>query len=210
MIRKVISLVALIALSYLAIAPRDSSACLPMPLFPWEPDENEVGVDTTPPQAIVVRGVNISRSHLNEGCEGGCGDELGSIWIEMELADDRTPPDRMGVRLLVVEGVAPVAIPDYPVLADIYVSWNDGDGANQDEIDFVLEVTPLDLAGNEGPSTRIRVHHPGFGGCATVPGSLFAAYLVLGILALRQITARIGRARRSGQPRRAADNLAES
>jgi hypothetical protein len=67
-------------------------------------------------------------------------------------------------------------------MAHLYLYWDDGATDDQEFIAFELEITPLDLAGNEGPPTTVTVLDAGSGGgCGLThrPGSAAALLLAL-------------------------------
>jgi hypothetical protein len=129
-------------------------------------------------------------------------DHLG--WVDLRFAppvDDRTPPHKVGYRLVLVSGTLPdgLYLPVDPVRAyerstamhAIQLAWDDGETNDQEPLDFTLDVIPIDLAGLEGPPTRIVVAHGGTSssGCGTsrIPGSslpLLLCLLMLGLLRL--------------------------
>ena len=160
-----------------------------------EPNPAERELDRQPPApvtgnvALVVRGRRVD-SAVRSSCEG-----MGSIAIDITGAkDDRTPPERIGYRITHVAGTLPdgLSLPSdvrllparRPVAGDasrevfvLSLVWGDGATNDQEEIDFTLAVTAVDLAGNESaPSPPIRVRHPsGKPDPLTLPGCCPAA-----------------------------------
>lgn len=188
-------LCALFAMPVLAFAP-PAAACSMIGLVPWEADPDEVAADTTPPSALRVGQIHIWRGHANSACEGDSCADMGSIFVELDFEDDRTPPESMGVRIVVVEGRTP-AFPQGPVgtwftqdAHGLHLSWMDGARDTQEALDFTLALTPIDLAGNAGPSVQVEIHDPGSGGCGTSSGSTMPSILVLLALAARLVLRR--------------------
>lgn len=188
-------LCALVSVPLLVAAP-PAEACSMIGLVPWEADPDEVAADVTPPSALRVGDVRIWRGHANAACEGDSCADMGSIFVELGFEDDRTPPEWMGVRIAVVEGRTP-AFPQGPEgtwftqdAHGLHLTWVDGARDMQEALDFTLELTPIDLAGNAGPSVRVEIHDPGSGGCGTSSGSTMPSVLVLLALAARLVLRR--------------------
>ncbi len=165
----------------LVLTPRLSTACdwgAP-PLH--ELDLEQVGVDVEPPSAIQNVEFEVFRG---EGPNGSCGLTMtgsschGVGRIELIITpptDDGTPTESLGYMVVLVDGEFPkqleIEMPGEPwrggtPSADstqtFVLHWEDGGGPEDHErIDFTLDITPMDLAGNEGPAFRIRVRDRG-------------------------------------------------
>lgn len=178
------------------VAARPAEACSMIGLVPWEADPDEVAADATPPSALRVGDVRIWRGHANAACEGDSCAGMGSIFVELGFEDDRTPPEWMGVRITVVEGRTPPLTqgPEGTWFTQdahgLHLAWVDGARDTQEALDFTLELTPIDLAGNAGPSVQVEIHDPGSGGCGTSSGSTMPSVLVLLALAARLVLRR--------------------
>jgi MYXO-CTERM domain-containing protein len=186
---------ALVALTVLASA-RPADACSMIGLAPWTADPDEVAADTTPPSALGVGEIRIWRGHANSACEGDSCADMGSVFVELAFEDDRTPPEWMGVRIAVVEGRTPPFLqgPDGTWFTQdaqgLHLAWMDGARDTQEALDFTLELTPIDRAGNAGPSVQVEIHDPGSGGCGTSSGSTMPSWVVLLALATRLLLRR--------------------
>ena len=102
-----------------------------------------------------------------DGAIGSCGD-LSSIVLHATATDNATPSERMGFRVRVVDGVAPISVPDQnlePESQDEMRFFMDGSRG----FAFTLEVRAVDLNGNLGPPAMIYIEDEpdDAGGCAT-------------------------------------------
>ena len=135
-----------------------------------ELDAAEQKIDRQPPVQVEARFTSVVRGG---GAPGSSCNDLGFIVIELvRVDDDRTPRERLGYRVTLVEGTLPgwgmssaVRVVPAPVKGkplQFTLAWVDGATDNQEPIDFTLTVTAVDMAGNESvPSSPIRVSHPG-------------------------------------------------
>src|SRR5688572_9046465 len=95
------------------IGVRHAHACSRLGLVPQELDASARSTDTAAPERPSITGVGVTRSYgpRNHGCTGHSGsscDGTGTIGIEIaEGTDDRTPPDRIGYRIVHVGGKLP-------------------------------------------------------------------------------------------------------
>ncbi len=151
------------------------------------PDPAEVGVDIAAPAALGPVTVNLNRGTRPEadGCGGGAAtscDDIAILDISFDDAiDDRTPAERMGYVVRLVAGSLPtgITLSDEPVrLPGGGLVYSFGDNSeDQDDIDFTVSITPVDLAGNEGPGTEVRIRAAGNSACSG--GSTSALTLLL-------------------------------
>jgi hypothetical protein len=154
----------------LTLLARPAEACSPPYNVPHELDAAEQAVDTSAPSAIGGLAVDVQRGAgpRSDGCFGGSQmttscDDTGFVTLTFAPAtDDRTPADRMGYEVLVTSGDAPFAL-EGAVRSDgrIVFVWSDGATDDQEALDFTLAVTPIDLAGNRGPTSEARVTDAG-------------------------------------------------
>lgn len=173
-----------------------ASACSLAGPAPHELDPAEVGVDVTPPtppRAVAT----VTRSETTNSAQ--CGG-FGTITLTIvDAADDRTPREELGFRVVIEGGKVP---PDMHVLDEpqrlfagknLFLHFSDPDPDDQESFAFQLRLISVDLAGNESePSEVIGASDPGGSGCALArgtrpsawPGVLFA--VVLAALALRR------------------------
>jgi hypothetical protein len=183
----------------------DAAACSPIPNQLHEIDPAEADVDRTPPSVVATVGpVYRGHGYKQTGACSWSGDscmDSGSFSINVKPTDDRTSPERMGYIVRLVDGNPPglaenqlgIAIrSSYTDGSMLVFYWDDGATDDQEPIDFTLEVTPIDLAGNEGEPVLVEVHDPGSGGCGA--GSPLAGHLGITLLAvLASIVLRTGR-----------------
>jgi hypothetical protein len=140
----------------------------------------------------IVRGVG--PQCIGPSCSSTSCDGLGRIELSLGAAsDDVSAAENIGYRLRVVEGALPdgLAIDETrradgiaDGTASLVLLWIDEAEDEQEPFDFVLGVTPIDEAGNEGEELSISLADEGraAGGCATVHGG-GAGALALGFLA---------------------------
>jgi hypothetical protein len=186
------------------LCPVRADACSFGPLETHSLDESEKAVDSTSPTALGTSSYTVERGHGPErsGCTetaSSC-DGTGNITLYLgEVSDDRTPEEKLGFRVELVAGNAPSnstwpSDPNAPsatvrahVGRTLFLHFEDGEDEDQEAIDFTLRVRAVDLAGNEGPPTEIRIRDSGSdSGCRVASGSVdlspvFA--LLLGALA---------------------------
>jgi hypothetical protein len=206
-----------VVLMALAGLPGRLSACS-MGNEPFAIDLEAAAVDREAPGVIGAVEVRVRRGvgETREGClarSSNSNDDLGSITLSFEPpVDDRTAWTDFGYRFRVVEGEPPgvEGLPEHPVRGhlntqlveregedprvDLYLEWDDGSTDDQEPLAFVLEVIPLDLAGNEGPPTLVVVNDAGsWGGCAVAnrPEAM-AAYLILATIVVLAVSRRRG------------------
>jgi hypothetical protein len=137
-----------------------------------ETDAAEQKLDRQPPDRVEATVVRIMRGRA-PGPESTSCDDIGVIEIELRrFEDDRTPRQRLGYRLALVEGTLPdgMRLPAEALRAfvtagtpvRIPLPWLDGATDAQEPFEFSLTVTAIDLAGNGGaPSLPVRISHPG-------------------------------------------------
>jgi uncharacterized protein (TIGR03382 family) len=154
--------------------------------------------DTVAPTAATEEGVSIVRGVgpqcVGPACSSSSCDDLGRIELSLGAAsDDVSAAENIGYRLRVIEGALPDGLTvDETRRADsladgtanLLLLWIDEAEDEQEPFDFVLGVTPIDEAGNEGEELSIPLADEGraAGGCATVHGG-GAGALALGLLA---------------------------
>jgi len=179
---------ALCALLLLAAPRPEARACsFPAP-EPHTLDLAEVGVDVAAPGPIAAIKTQIIRGRGADcGAASSC-DDLGRVELTVTPgSDDRTPTDRLGYRLVLVDGRLPTgaSLPSEPVRlfsGRLLVLWLDGATDDQEAVSFTLALIPVDLAGNEGPAFEVRVRDPGSGcqgGHVELPLWLMLALLTL-------------------------------
>lgn len=157
--------------------------------------------DTTAPAA--PSGPTVKAVHRGVGpqcdargvCSSTSCDDIASIQLAWTPGgDDTTADGDLGVRVRVVSGTAPEGL--WPVddavetgaAGSFTLTWIDGATDDQEALDFVVEVTELDRAGNESTPVEVHVTHAGASesdkdasGCAVVgpEGGLGLLALVL-------------------------------
>ena len=127
-------------------------------------------MDTEPPQPVLAEVGRITRGRNSTG--NSC-DDIGLVEVNIVRAgDNRTPMDRLGFRVTIVDGTIPWGfagrhaarrvVPDREGRVRFPLTWVDGASDVQEPFDFTFVVTAVDLAGNESAqSTPIRAAHPG-------------------------------------------------
>lgn len=175
----------------LVLATTDAHACK----LPYNDshsiDEEEVGLDETPPGEIA--GVDVGPIVIDRGGDG-CGECGSGTSLELTItpgSDDRTDPGALGHVVELIEGELPFPLPDGPVRGHtIYFRSN---STRSQRVSAVLEVRAVDRAGNVGPATRVEIDDRA-SGCRVAPLSGFgAAWLAIFALHL------LGRRRRAAR-----------
>ena len=162
--------------------------------------------DDTAPEPPTDVSVSINRG-FDSG--DGCGsnvvsscDDIGAVQLQLNepATDDQATPAKIGYLVEVVDGTPPrgLSIPADAVRAfngtQLWFSWVDDSTDGQEVIAFSVTLTPVDEAGNMGPSSDpIRIYDPGSAeGCATPnhAPSLDAALLFMGVAAVGRVLKR--------------------
>ena len=192
---------ALLAGIALSTTSERAYACSPVPNDTLEVANGRGG---EAPSGIGDPSVTLSRGNGTHA--SGCGrsstscDDMGSFQVHFTLATDAdSPPNRVGYRIELVAGRAPgyslaeylgrVLVPnsyfdDPEGRGTLFFHWDDGDTDDQEDVDFTITLTPVDIDGNEGPvSDPIRIRDGGSDGCSVgerrfSPGGFAAALSV--------------------------------
>ena len=150
---------------------------------PWRLDAKQAGRDSTPPDrprcsALVHRGSNPEHD-LGDGRVWSLPEaEDGVVTITVQGSDDQTPEERLGYRLAFAGGRLPpfMYLPSDPIMCFpirdkgrgehlLWIVWRDWDPQDPEHlqsIEFALQITCLDGAGNESaPSDTLWVTDPG-------------------------------------------------
>src|SRR3990172_4911422 len=146
-------------------------------------DPQEQAVDVTPPGAVSVAELVITRGEMG-GCELNSCDGIGLIDLTLTASDDRTPAEDLGYKLRFASGERPDAnmfIPEEPGHSPMTLSWDDGASDIQESFDFFLEIAAVDRAGNTGPWTLSEIADAGSGCGCRVRGGGTASLGVLGL-----------------------------
>ncbi len=175
-----VPIVIFLAVGTLYVKPAD--ACSVVGLDRHELDAEEQENDSIPPGRVTIASAEVLGRGKGPDCAGlgysqtSC-DDLGTIEMEITPAsDDRTPTEKMGYRIEVVDGEPPVGlIPDYDVRAQgggvLWLHWIDEAKDDQEPLDFTITIRAVDLGGNLGQiSEPIEIRHPGSGGCSSAGG----------------------------------------
>jgi hypothetical protein len=175
------------------LGARPARACKFAPLQPHTSDKARQATDkqpprfTSPPILTVTRG-NYSVDSPWLGCggeksSGDCSDD-GTIRIAVPVSDDQTPAEECGFFLTLVKGTLNegLELPPTAVRAingEIFLHLpRDNDLI---PLDFVLAVSPVDAAGNEGEQVQLPISSGG--GCSIVPGARPGTWLLVLLLA---------------------------
>ena len=130
-------------------------------------DPQEQAVDVTPPGAVSVAELVVTRGQMG-GCELNSCADIGLIDLTLTASDDRTPAEDLGYKLRFASGERPDAnlfIPAETVHSPMILYWEDG-ASIQESFDFFLEIAAVDRAGNTGPWTLVEIADGGSGcGC---------------------------------------------
>jgi hypothetical protein len=173
------------------------AACSLIQPAPHTVDATMQGIDQTPPALSALALDSVHRSDPPSGCGGGAGDScegLASMSIRVAASDDTSQSDQIGFLIAFVGGRPPsgLYLPLNPIRPGsdglLWFHWSDLDP--DAELDFSLDVVPVDLAGNFGTPGAVRIKDGGSGGCRiagssrrSLAGSV--SLLALAVLALR-------------------------
>jgi hypothetical protein len=158
------------ALLALSLQPRIATACVLQPTLQHRSDPTLQQIDTAAPRApVVVAAAAYRRSGMTCGQDvcvaNNCGD-LGGIAVDLEAGrDDRTPSNRLGYRLELVEGEVPEQLRRRlgvnlagPTPVRLHLAFDQVPAVNA-----TLRIIALDEAGNESaPSAPFELS---FDGC---------------------------------------------
>ncbi len=172
-------IVIFLAVGTLYAKPAEACSMRELERHGLDPDEQKN--DFIPPGRVSIVSAEVHHRGKGPDCEGlgysqtGC-DDVGSIEIEITpTSDDRTPSDKMGYRIELVDGEPPVGlIPDYDVRSQggiLWMNWIDEASDDQERLDFTITIRAVDMGGNLGQiSEPIEIRHPGSGGCSSAGG----------------------------------------
>jgi hypothetical protein len=164
-----------------SLLPERSDACSFL-LSTHAIDEAEQKLDTQRPDRVVGEVGRVTRGRGSRTLPDGlvtvssC-DDIGVIEVVLtHFRDDRTPVEKLGYRVALVDGTPPAGlrIEDSVLLTFVEsqtapssdrrfnLIWIDGAGDDQEPFDFTFVVTAVDLAGHESvASAPIRAQHQG-------------------------------------------------
>ena len=164
------ALLAIGCLLLVDIAPRMAGACSPPPANESHVLDPAHASDATPPGAVTVSDVTVYHDPPGDDDAGGCSNENechyspSRVNLVPRATDDATPAEKIGYQLRVVSGTAPehIQIPEEAVRPLEYTdSLELRFFDHTDAFAFDLEVRAVDLNGNLGPPTIVRVEDPG-------------------------------------------------
>lgn len=209
MVHRLILVVALVSVVMVPVmtAPRVASACS----FEGNGEhfiDSELD-DEVAPEAIGEVVPFLSRGSRTESGDTGCEtaatscDDIGAFTLTFEApSDNLSQPENIGYVIELVDGSLPsgVTLPAEPVRrnssGELFFAFKD-DSTDLKALNFSLRLTPIDEAGNLGPSTDpIRFSDPGDTGCNVAGAPSVGSALTYGLLALLILAAR----RRSSHP----------
>lgn len=172
-----IAAVTLPAVLSLVAAARPAHACSPSGNSPHVLDETFAD-DAIAPSAVETGEPMISRD------EGGCAMcGVGSrVMFQVEATDDRTPNERMGYAVRLRSGTLPpgMVLPVEPVTSYGMIDLSFDPQA--DGFAFELDVWAVDLNGNPGPSSVVRVFEPDESlGCAAGGSRRQGGFVLIGL-----------------------------
>ena len=199
------TLVSALLLCGIGAWPTHAAACKIKPY----PDQFQTGSTANgslqPPTTPSLVGVAVIRSKHAPPGNGDCA-EVGSLQIQFEIPGSSSWPADLGVRLSLLSGSLPLAfqIPAYALVATQGTLYFAGGDDPSQPMDFTLQASSVDGAGNESSPIAVHVTDPGrqSSGCsfagkpgraATHWGSL-AANCLLGLSLFRVLRLRASRA----------------
>ena len=168
----------LLAVTLAALACVASSHACSLISTPHVLDAEEQKIDHKAPDKVdasvarIVRGRG-SVAHEDWSMSATSCDDIGSVVLALKSRpnDDRTPPDKIGYRIILVDGKLPEgavvtasATRDLSPENELTFYWIDGATDDQEPIEFAVAIVAVDLAGNESdPSEPLWIRHPGKG-----------------------------------------------
>ncbi|HET6284083.1 MAG TPA: hypothetical protein VFH73_24210 [Polyangia bacterium] len=202
-----------LAMAGLLLAAQRAEACSVAGPVPHVVDSSKQATDTTAPPPPVVTLQKIKRG---QGPQGGPGctssasscDDLGTLTLLITAIDEDTPRESIGYRMELVSGrlpegftlpgdSRPLAPPDQSGQITMYLHWGDGATDDQESFDFTLSVRAIDLGGNVGGPTMLRISDDPTG-CSLVGARQSAPSLLMLTLAML-VLFRTSFARRASQ-----------
>ena len=127
-----------------------------------------VGVDQTPPHLAQPTVSAVQQLDNGGACDTNkCGWDHSATLANL-ATDDMSPADKIGYRVTVVAGTAPLvaswggAIDGAPD-GTLTLRWNENDGGNGGDFYFTLQLVAIDAAGNESAPQTVKVY--GADGC---------------------------------------------
>lgn len=152
--------------------------------------------DVQPPEAPEITAIEITRGRGPQPAGPGRSvstscDDLGIVSLSITQPDGGPDPDGdVGYLLELAEGTLAdgMSLPTEPWLGPILtLSWIDGATDDQEPFDALLAITPIDRAGNLGPTVTVELADDGVAagtGCRTTPAVPTGQLLVLASLGL--------------------------
>ena len=190
--------VALLGLTACATFSRPASACS-LPGFVPHQTDSTTG-DATAPGDLAALTYALTRSGNDD--QSSCGD-LAILTLNLEPPEDeQTPLEQLGFAIAAESVPDGLILPDGPVRApqgSLTFAWPDDSSGGHGIVAFTLAVSAVDLAGNVGPPSELRVYDGGdTEACSVAPrgarGSVapgFALMLVAFLTAARVIRRRV-------------------
>ncbi|HEY8141906.1 MAG TPA: hypothetical protein VIG06_04520 [Kofleriaceae bacterium] len=191
----------LVAVPLLLAEPPRADACSEEAPEPFTIDADSTDVNA--PARPILLDAWIERSDPPPGTDPDeeCSGALARLFVELSVGDDQTSADELGFTTRVVVGGVPFE-PDLESLevrrglsvaaatVDVVYRW--GRSAWDDPVEAMIELTPIDRAGNRGPSVLVELSDPGTedGGCSAAGGGAVAPGL---LVLLFFLLVRIGR-----------------
>jgi len=139
---------------------QSSLACERSAPAQFQIDPNRQGLDDVPPGKVEAE-----LTELEPGDGPFCVGDSHAILRITKSSDDRTPYDELGFTVRVIDGDAPTSLyqPEYLIRSvdgAITLMWGVGRKTPIPAVDFSVEISATDRAGNQGPaSDPIRIHH---------------------------------------------------
>jgi MYXO-CTERM domain-containing protein len=162
------------------LVPERVSACSPVQN---EPHQTAVlsPVDSVAPGPVIASVERVSLAEHKGPDVGDCS-STSVVVLVVSSSDDRTTPVELGYHLTLISGDS-LPLPAGDVRARnrrLYFPWV---SAGEERIDSLVGVQAVDLSGNIGPMTEVRVTGETQGGCS-ISGSAATATDPVGLTAL--------------------------
>jgi hypothetical protein len=161
-------LISLFLLATTAAWTPDAAACKIKPYPDQFPTGSTAGGSSQPPPTPSLVDARVTRSQHAPPGNGDCA-EVGRLHLQFGIVGSPSWPADLGVRLTLARGSLPPAfeIPAYALVApEGTLDFSGGDDPSQ-PMDFTLQASAVDSAGNESSPIEVHVTDSGkSGGCS--------------------------------------------
>jgi hypothetical protein len=153
--------------------------------------------DTAPPGDLTSLTYALARSENDNEVTSSCGD-LAILTLNIEPPESEQA-EQIGYQISSDDAPDGLVLPDTPLRAPegtLSLAWPDDPEAGHSVVAFTISVSAVDLAGNAGPPTELRVYDGGDTEACSVSGpragtSSFALLFALSVAVARFVRRRV-------------------